>query len=175
MGRELVLLVGPEVLVARLVHVLACGCPCLGLSLRLSNLGLRDVLGGLHVWLKLLLRRMRRGGLAGGSVVMLGLGVMQGLLLGLMLHLMHRVILLNGLGRQINVVVVIVTFGINLIAVSVTTYGGRCAEGHVGFDLDWAALPGLVHGSKLWWDASHGAASGTGTTGQWLLRAHTGN
>src|SRR4051812_4445566 len=99
---------------------------------------------------------MQRCGLEGCSVVMLGLRLMQGLLLlGLVLHLMHRVFLLNGLGSQVNVVVVIIAFCIDLIVVPVTTYGGWCAKGHVGFDLDWAALPRLVDSSEcLLWETS---------------------
>ena len=47
--RELVLLMRPEILVARLVQVLASCCPCLCLCVRL---GLRHV--GLHMGLELL-------------------------------------------------------------------------------------------------------------------------
>ena len=143
MWRDLLMLVRREILVAGLIHVLACSCPCLGLGMRLClsvglrlhlclSLGLGDVHLVLHVCLDLL-GVMERGLLERHVVLLL----VHGLLL-----LSHSVVARRSMLGEIEIFVV-VTLCIQLVATRLIDDSWRCSEGEA-FSLDWTTLSWLI-------------------------------
>lgn len=83
--------------------------------------------------------------------MLLVLVVVSGLRWCLDLGVIHWILIGHGVWGQVNVLVVIVTFGVEVVTARVAVDSRWCSEGHGPFGLDRAALPGLVDSCKLSW------------------------